>query len=245
MDRDDILYTTRWYAKKIKQSENFEQAKFFANSLEEFVTEELGENNKPEIKDPGKKTVRLCLVIGHEENKPGAALHGGGSEYTYNSKVALLAKEYAQEVLSDRLQVYTVFRDGVGIKGAYEVVKNISPDACIELHFNAFNKKVSGSEVLYHDNKDVKPELEYNFAKHILETIYKVFNRSTRRAMRGEKDISPGQAGFYNLTRTHRFPCILVEPFFGDNPDESALAREKQKEYAIALCEAVVSFFKV
>lgn len=99
-------------------------------------------------------------------------------------------------------------RDNGGINDAAKRLKKFyNVDALIEPHFNAFNGKVSGAEILVID------EVSYAHAKKILEHWGK-------NEVRGVKLISSGARGYTNLflMKKHVEVAILTELFFGDNP---------------------------
>lgn len=244
----DILYTARWYAKEIEKSDDLKRSKLLGKELNQFLTEQIEVNAPAIIKEPKGNKVRLALVVGHTSKARGATLHGGGSEYQYNSKVAERALKFARDVAFDEIDVLVVYRDSVGIQGAYDKVIDFDPDAVIELHFNAFNGRVAGTEILYHDDKDLDPKLERDFAKHILQAMYDVFRpgaKPTDKALRGEKEVKTSEErGWYNVSRAIEFPSVLVEPFFGDTASEAKLGREKLDQYAQMLITSTVDFFK-
>lgn len=178
------------------------------------------------------RIARLVVVVGHEKAAAGAGLHGGGSEYSYNSKVAEIMKGYAANRYPNVL-VDIVLRDGIGIGGAYVKAKRLNPDACIELHFNAFNGQAQGSETLCS-----LEEKDKFFANIIQSAQCKVFERLG--LSRGVKVISRAARGGQSVYALPGFANCLVEPFFGDNPTEAAMAKAKQSQYAQALVDAFV-----
>jgi N-acetylmuramoyl-L-alanine amidase len=245
--KKDDLFTARWHSKQIEAAETLHKAKSIALALSDFLTNRIDSAKPDAMKQPKGHRVRLALIVGHEKARPGASLHGGGSEYQYNMKVAQKAQAFAKEILFDELEVFVVYRDGQGIGGAYEEVKEIDPDVAIELHFNAFNKRVVGTELLYHDDKDKDPALERAFATFLLDGLYALFRPGVPKndkRLRGAKDLPAGHRGWYNVSRVMDFPSVLVEPFFGDTPSEAKLARELLDDYAKELCALTLEFFE-
>jgi N-acetylmuramoyl-L-alanine amidase len=176
----------------------------------------------------------LVLIVGHERKAPGAAFALGGYEYHYNSKVAELAKGFAG-VAYPGIRVEVVFRDGVGIAGAYKKANALKPDACIELHYNAFNKVALGTETLCTvDSKD------QGFAKIVHKNICVVFERGGMS--RGVKVLPRSARGGGNIYAMPAYSNCLVEPFFGDNPSEAKLAQDKQSAYAKCLIYSFVEW---
>lgn len=188
----------------------------------------------PSIEDHTKAT--LVVVVGHEKKAPGADFVLGGSEYQYNSDIAQRMIDFAARKYPN-LKVVKIFRDGIGISGAYRKAAGYNPDCCLELHFNAFNGVASGSETLCSMNSEDK-----KFAAIVHGKICEVFERLGRS--RGVRVLARGDRGgqtCYSLPGTAN---CLPEPFFGDNAKEAKLADEKRGEYAIALVEAAVEWIK-
>lgn len=179
-----------------------------------------------------KGLAKLVVIVGHEKKAKGATLHGGGSEYEYNNQVAdfMIAHAKAQYPM---IEIQKIMRDGVGISGAYKKALAAKPDACIELHFNAYNGKALGTETL--SSIDEQDKI---FAGIIHKGTCKVFNRDG--LSRGVKVLSRSARGGQSLYSLPGYANCLVEPFFGDNPGEAKAAREKQKTYAEALVDAFV-----
>jgi hypothetical protein len=127
------------------------------------------------------------------------------------------------------------FRDGVGIAGAYKKANALKPDACIELHYNAFNKVALGTETLCTvDSKD------QGFAKIVHKNICVVFERGGMS--RGVKVLPRSARGGGNIYAMPAYSNCLVEPFFGDNPSEAKLAQDKQSAYAKCLIYSFVEW---
>lgn len=185
---------------------------------------------------------KLALIVGHDKKSQGAASHKvlNRSEYAYNREIAAIAQKYA----SKKCHVYVILRDYIGIEGAYEKAKGYGVDACIELHFNAYDGSVEGTEILYHDDRDKDPELEKRFAEQVLDKMYEVFDRG-RSGKRGKKEPQTrNERGWYNVSRVQAFPCVLVEPFFGDNQDDAEKASKRKQVYAYGLIDAFMEVFE-
>jgi len=177
----------------------------------------------------------LAVIVGHEKKAPGAVMHrsqGFMTEYNYNTSVALAMAAYAK---TKNVDVKVIFRDGIGISGANKKAASFKPDACIELHFNSFNAQAHGTETLCSaDSRDV------SFARIVQAKMCEAFERVG--SSRGVKVIPRSARGGGNV---HGLPAIancLVEPFFGDNQSEAALAIAKRDTYARALVDAFLSW---
>lgn len=179
---------------------------------------------------------RLAIIIGHTKNSPGASMNHSefSSEYDYNSQLWPIIERAALEL---GISVKVFYRDGVGIAGAYSSVMDFEPDAAIELHFNAYNGRVRGTETLYYDDRDLDGVDERSFAQLVQNEVCEVFLRQGREN-RGLKKVGPRSRGGTNLSQLFDCPSILVEPFFGDNKEDADLAARLMSEYAKSLVDA-------
>ena len=191
---------------------------------------------------------RLSLVVGHSEHAQGAIATEplGQTEFQYNSDLAQRIQRYGTE---RGYTVDIVFRPRPGTEGirlAYQEVSQYEPDAAIELHFNAFNGRVRGTETLYSDTEDTPGVFEVEFASIIQDRMVRVFNRRGR-LNRGIKSRprTTRERGWYNLNQTTAFPSILIEPFFGDNEVDAGQAVQKQQELAEALIDGFTEWLTV
>jgi N-acetylmuramoyl-L-alanine amidase len=233
----DWLYTARWYAKNIQASKTLEDAIVSAKELEAYCTEELGE--EPELIIPEEiPEFLLGVVVGHTKKSGGARFNHPSypNEYEYNTAVAKIMKEYANSKDEIGVQIFT--RDVGGISGAYQAARMAGCDAIIELHFNAFNSKVAGSETLCTTARNDK-----DFAKYIQEIICEVFCR--QGLSRGVKPIARNSRGGKNVYAAGDVPNCLPEPFFGDNANEARLGVDKMHDYAKGLVDATLEFLKI
>lgn len=207
--------------------------------------------NEKEVEMPvfaeKKGKAAVALIVGHTLAAAGAMAASpiGMQEYHYwTSQMPIHQREMEKRGIATKV----FFRDQGGIAGAYREARQwlLTHDdkvcCLIEYHFNAFNKKAMGTETLHSDKTDAKGIQERVFAQMIQDAMVKAYGR-TGRGNRGLKNLaSRGEAGFVNLVQVVNRPSVLLEPFFGDNPDEVKLAREKELQLAQELAEAVVQF---
>jgi hypothetical protein len=147
-----------------------------------------------------KKYPRIALIIGHDQSEKGAVCITGESEYDYWSKVLIPLRQMTN--------IFVLSRNHGGVKGAYEKAREILADYILEFHFNAFDSKVYGCEVLYNINTNL--ELATIVNQEIVDTL----NCNNR----GTKKVNNGDRGFQNLKSVPN--ACLVEMFFGDNPND-------------------------
>lgn len=187
---------------------------------------------------------RIALIVGHTQKQQGAqGIHPiASSEYVYNTGLAELAAHYGR---SRAHQVEIFFRDSGGIEAAYAAVAEWEADCAIELHFNAFNGQVAGTETLYSDDQDHKRVFEFEFATLVQQHMCRVFKR-TGRGDRGlkKRPMSAGERGYFSVNQLFHIPSVLIEPFFGDNREEAKLAEERKQDLAECLVLAVEEWKK-
>lgn len=225
----------------ISERELVVRIKNFADELADLldsigqVEEDLGDEIGPEL--PPIDAKRLAIIVGHTQERQGAAALApiNQNEYPFNKQ---LAQRMEIEAADRGILAKTLFRDGVGIEGAYRAALAFDPDSIIELHFNSFgNPAVRGTETLY---AEVNPNSK-RLANIVQDSMVRVFGRSGR-ANRGIKLQGPGDRGFTNVTSAPTVPSVLVEPFFGSNPNECQLAMNRTAEYAEGLVDAFIKF---
>lgn len=193
----------------------------------------IGVNEQEEdINSNSPRHLKLGLIVGHTMLEPGARLVNSlMHEYDYNK---LLAWHITNSALSAPgfSPPITQFRDGIGILGAYRELIKQKPDCIIELHFNAFDTKSTGTTTLCtSDANDLKLSI-------LIHTkICRVFSRLGDS--RGVQAIPRNSRGGVNLYAAGSIPNCLIEPFFGDNPIEAKEAVLKQKELADAIIGGV------
>ena len=199
--------------------------------------------------NPGESNC-LAIVVGHTRKAPGAVAAApiSAPEYEYNTGLADLIKDRAA-VAKHHCKVF--FRDGIGIKGAYDQVEQWfreNPDkdcAVVELHFNAFKPghSVQGTETLYCADKDGGEVNERLLAQMVQNHICKAMGRSPRQD-RGIKNRpkSEGEAGWYNVNQVFKWPSVLIEPGFYDNPADAKIGHEKKEKIAEAVVRAFDEF---
>lgn len=168
---------------------------------------------------------KLCaLVIGHKKSSPGAVNENQDiSEFDFNEDLALRIEK--QVKVADVQRVYRRT-----YKQLPDDVNQLSPDFIVGLHCNAFNKEVSGTEVLYHHRSQKGEQI----ARILLEHLVECLNLSSR----GIKPKSAEDRGGMLLKYTNA-PCVIAEPFFIDNDADLARANENLDDLAIAYAEAI------
>ena len=177
----------------------------------------------------GKAT--LGLVVGHDKATGGAVMVSPYkvSEYIYNSEIAELVKHFADN--EGKVKVEVIFRDKIGISGAYALAEKLKCDAVIELHFNSANGKASGTETLCSSNASDK-EFAAIVQRHVCEAFSRV------KGSRGVKVLSRSSRGALSCYSFSGGSNCLIEPAFGDVFSEATMMMERKNLYALSLLSA-------
>lgn len=169
--------------------------------------------------------MKLCaLVIGHKKSSPGAVNKTSGvTEFIFND---LLAQEIEREATGVSIQrVYR--RTYNSLPGD---INELHPDFIVSLHCNAFDTKVSGTEVLYY-HRSTKGQ---RYAEILNDHLVQVLDLPNR----GAKPKAAEDRGGYLLMNTN-VPCVIAEPFFIDNNNDLKMAQENRENLVAAYFSAI------
>ena len=190
-------------------------------SLEE-IKQYLSELEDEQEAVPRKK---LCaLVIGHKKSSPGAVNESSGlTEFDFNEDLAIRIEKKVKKTEVQRIYRRTY-------KELPDDINTLDPDFIISLHCNAFNRKASGTEVLYYHNSDAS------------RTIAEILRRDLVDFLglpdRGIKPKTSEDRGGYLLRYTNA-PCVIAEPFFIDNDQNLSKAKENPEGLAAAYAGSI------
>jgi len=180
---------------------------------------------------------RLAIVVGHMKSARGAngVAPISESEYIWNKE---LAETIANEAHRAGHVCELFFRDGVGVPGAYDAAEAFDPDSVMELHFNAADGRARGTETL----RGSQPEAA-EWAQHVHDSMVSLYSRQGRLD-RGIKKLKAGDRGHQSVSQLDSVPTVIIEPFFGDSPEDAKSGQEKKRELAAALASAFDSFMQ-
>ena len=190
-------------------------------SLEE-IKQYLSDLEDEQEAVPRKK---LCaLVIGHKKSSPGAVNKSSGlTEFDFNEDLAIRIEKKVKKTEVQRIYRRTY-------KELPDDINTLDPDFIISLHCNAFNRKASGTEVLYYHNSDAS------------RTIAEILRRDLVDFLglpdRGIKPKTSEDRGGYLLRYTSA-PCVIAEPFFIDNDQDLSKAKENTEGTAAAYADLI------
>lgn len=169
---------------------------------------------------------KLAIVVGHTQKAPGAVAVPPLSltEYEYNTSLA----EFIQGLCLGRgVDCRIFFRDGIGLTRCYRKVEDWEADAVVELHFNSFSDpKARGTVTLCGLDKESQA-----LATQVHAQIVAVLERRGKDD-RGLKPLKESDRGGVNVNLAEGIPNVLIEPFFGSNPEDAALGKAKKRELA-------------
>jgi N-acetylmuramoyl-L-alanine amidase len=180
--------------------------------------------------------VKLGVVVGHTTKAQGAMLgkpYDFVSEYEYHTMTAANMIAIGEH---EGVEVLLAFRDDLGIQGAYKALEKRGAQACIELHFNSFNETTEGTETLYGQTP-----MAQAWASKVQAHMLSLYHRAGKQD-RGIKLMKRDDRGGFNVNQAVSFPCVLIEPFFGDDPDEARRAISSHVSLAQTLVRAFKSF---
>lgn len=167
----------------------------------------------------------LCaLVVGHKQSSSGAVnADSGTTEFEFNDDLARIIEAKQTDVAIQRVYRRTY-------RSLPDDINELAPDFVISLHCNAYNRRTSGSEVLYYHRSDKG------------QRMAKILNDKLAGALknrnRGIKPRSAEERGGFLLRYTHA-PCVIAEPFFIDNNEEYANAKRRKRYLIKAYLEAI------
>ncbi len=178
----------------------------------------------------GKTKPLISIVVGHTAAKPGALAVAPLSihEYDYNKSLAAILAESIRQ----SFEFMVTYRDGMTIEETYQKVGKLSPDANIELHFNS----TSGPEA--YGTETLCGEKDVPFAAMIQKAMCDGLSR-TGHGNRGVKILKTKDDRGYTSVSSLRVPSVITEPFFGSNPDDSALGLKSKQVIADAIHKAL------
>jgi len=174
--------------------------------------------------------MKVALVIGHKLFSGGAVSYNGISEFEYNEElVGMVANNLVDSNVEPLIFHRKLYRD------LPKELNTKNPDLIISFHRNAFNTKATGSEVLYY--------YKSNTGRHTAATLLNAIHECSGLVNHGVKAKSAEDRGGYLLRYTHA-PCVILEPFFIDNPLDFSIGVDFKEDLALAISDAIIKLAK-
>ena len=177
----------------------------------------------------------LAIVVGHNRVAQGAIrVLDRETEWRYNQDLA----ERIRDLDPDRVRIFFRPPGRGGVRACYREVDAWGADLSVELHFNAVrNRTVSGTETLT-SGTDGSRRLAAAIQGRMVSVLglpdrgCKVRTPWAKRRIdrRGSTSLFAGRA-----------PAVLVEPFFGSNPDDCRRADDRLDALARAIYEGALN----
>ena len=159
---------------------------------------------------------KVALIVGHSMKSKGArgTLNVVNPHCEYGERTTSTFTEFDLNLeLANSIQarfnqgeVEIVLRDEY--KYLPDKVNSVGADFNVSMHFNAFNKKVNGTEVLYYHKSEKSKKIAQIFQDAILYDLEYPDRGILPRT-------SEDKGGF--ILKYTKAPTVLVEPFFIDN----------------------------
>lgn len=179
----------------------------------------------------------IAICIGHSRpGDNGALSHGRVTEHAYNLAVGIQLQSLLTQngITSTLIPEYQGNTYATAMQWLAGKLKSLGVTLAIELHFNAANRKANGYEYLYWHTSTNGKRLALLFHKsHAFE-----FPRSRSRGIKPLTTISRGAL----FCRLPHCPSIILEPFFGDNPDEWETYANNTPKLAAAYHQALADY---
>ena len=179
----------------------------------------------------------IAICIGHSRpGDRGAVSYDGTTEHAFNSRVGrllvgLLAARGHHATVIDRYEGGTY---AAAQQWLARYLGSIGTALAVELHFNAANGQARGFEYLHWENSASGKRLAQAF-------------RNAHRADwpsapdRGLKPLGRASRGAL-FCRLPAAPSIILEPFFGDNPDEWDVYSARPELLAATYATAIAAY---
>ena len=177
----------------------------------------------------------IAITVGHRQSSQGARNTDGVTEWTGNAPICQAIAEH----LTSWGHIADVLYRPDSPDGMVLLVAQLNRrgyDVAVELHFNSFSSAAAtGSEVLYHHASQDGLLLALSVQTRMVDAL--------GLPDRGVKRIYDRERGWSYLSGTS-MPAIIVEPYFGSNPGDTARATERSAELAQAIAQGIADYME-
>jgi N-acetylmuramoyl-L-alanine amidase len=179
----------------------------------------------------------IGLCIGHSRRgDSGATNTRGVSEHRFNSAVGSMTREILQD---SGYKVHLVSQyEGNGYTSAMGWVSGhlakLGVTVAAELHFNSAGPTANGHEWLYWHRSPRGQKL----ASFFNQSFKEAFPDARVRGIKSRDHTDRGSL-FLRLTRC---PAVILEPFFGSNPEETEYYSDRMPALALAYAKALMNY---
>lgn len=178
--------------------------------------------------------MKIAIVVGHNARRQGAVSIDGTSEFKYNSQLAELIEDHDPDAVK---VFFRTFGGGYSrqIDRVCAAVDAWNADCLVALHFNGFARASPSGTLTLSSGSPKSLEL----AGHVHPNMVSVMGLRDRGVEVRRRHQRGGRI-LWNC----RAPAILVEPFFGSNPEDWRRAQSRMDYLAEAIYRGARDFCK-
>lgn len=174
--------------------------------------------------------MKVALVVGHSAHSPGVQTESM-SEFDFNDNlvrdcVGVLSSHAGIGIVVIHRSTYRALPDSINATGA---------DMALCFHANGFDGTASGTEMLYYHSSTQ--------AKALAQSLQNAVVGALGLPDRGVRPKHSEDRGGYVLRYTS-MPCVILEPFFMDNPMDEAVVLAHYWDMVHAICDVIVREYK-
>ncbi len=188
-------------------------------------------------------SLRMCVDPGHGGEEPGAVFNGY-KEKDLNLKVASLLKRELErcgiEVVMTRASDITM-----SLSARAKIAKENKCTALISVHFNAYNEKARGTEVIYSFKKECLESSKW-IAECILNEAVKL--GTIKRGIWTKESNKYSGRNYYGILRgIEPLPGVIAEGLFLDNLEDIKFLKDTEflKNLAIAYARGICTAYGI
>mgnify|MGYP002641610705 CR=1 FL=1 len=179
----------------------------------------------------------IVIIIGHTRHAGGASnANMNIDEFKYNTGIAAKISEALSDFEREIMITSKTVTDSLlqetktSAQLMYEI-NDLDPLFVISLHCNAFNKKATGTEVLYAEGDKLSAMIAQTLLDYLIDAL-ELRDRGTKSKKREDR-------GGY-LLHGIKSPCVISEPFFIDNDYDLGMALKNEDRIVGAYVDAII-----
>jgi N-acetylmuramoyl-L-alanine amidase len=165
----------------------------------------------------------LLIGAGHGGSDPGAISYGKTFEKTYNLEFSMLVFQKITKYLKTQAYLLRSKDVYISLLKRCEIANSKAPLYWFEFHFNSFNKKTRGIEII---TSKFTSQKNKDFASYLCKEFSKEFKTNNRGLL--TKTGSNGKDFYYLHRNTNsNVTVFIIEPLFIDNKEDFEILTSK------------------
>lgn len=183
---------------------------------------------------------RIFVSAGHDIRDPGAVVRG-----TTEAKEMMLTRDKLVSLLQSRGEEVLSVPDSLDLRGTIRWINEraIRGDIALDLHGNAANGSVRGTECFFIDGNNERKKQAEQFLDDLLEAVPELHISGKPRS-RGAKSDTLSQHRRLAFCRDISVSSLLIELCFLDNPSDLALLQNHRERFVLGLANGLVNWSK-